>query len=341
MAFGSTLELCLKSSGSRVRPDVAAAMAALARGAAELSGLIAQGPLAGDLAAERGAVNAAGDGQKELDLVAHDLFVGALRGAPVATVASEEWPEPVALDPAGTLGVVIDPLDGSANIGLNVSVGTIFGIYAAAPGEPILRPGSWLIAAGFVVYGPQTSLVVSLGGDVQVFTLDRRAGAFRLTAERVAIPANTPEYAINASNYRHWDEGVRAFIDDCVEGAAGPREADFNMRWIASLVADTYRILTRGGVFLYPADRRRAYAHGRLRLVYEANPIAFLVERAGGAATDGARRILDLVPASLHERTPLIFGCPERVACVERYLAGRDSMVERSPLFGRRGLLRA
>jgi fructose-1,6-bisphosphatase I len=339
MAFGSTLDLCLNSA--RIRPDLAAAMTALAEAAAELSGLIAQGSLAGDLAAEREATNASGDGQKELDLVAHRLFVDRLRGTGVALVASEEWPEPVALDPAGTLAVAIDPLDGSANIALNVPVGTIFGFHAVEPGADVLRPGSRQIAAGFFIYGPQTSLVVSLGGDVQVFTLDRRAGAFRLTAERVAIPANTPEYAINASNYRHWDEGVRAFIDDCHEGETGPREADFNMRWIASLVADAYRVLTRGGVFLYPADRRRAYARGRLRLVYEANPIAYLVERAGGAATDGARRILDLVPGSLHERTPLVFGCPARVACVERYLAGRDALAERSPLFARRGLLRA
>ncbi len=336
MAFGKTLDAILTAAES----DIAGVVQALADAAAALSRIVAQGALAGDLGAEQNTVNAAGDGQKVLDLLADDLFLSALRGTAAAFVATEERDDLVRLRPDGTVAVVIDPLDGSSNINVNISVGTIFGLYAVSAPEEPLRPGSAQRAAGFFVYGPQTAFVLALQDGVRIFILDREAGAFRLTADRVAIPDGVGEYAINASNYRHWDDGVRAFIDDCLEGESGPRAQDFNMRWIASLVAEAYRILVRGGVFLYPADKRRSYGHGRLRLVYEANPIAFVMEKAGGAASDGKRRILDIVPTSLHERIPLVFGSAEKVACIARYADIREEPPERSPLFSRRGLLR-
>jgi fructose-1,6-bisphosphatase I len=204
-----------------------------------------------------------------------------------------------------------------------------------------LRPGTAQLAAGFVVYGPQTALVLTLRAGTHVFTLDRRTNTFVLTRADVRIPAGRREYAINASNYRHWDEPVRAYVDDCIAGADGPRGTDFNMRWIASLVAEAFRILARGGIFLYPSDARPGYERGWLRLVYEANPLALVVEEAGGAATDGENRILEISPTALHQRVPLVFGCRHKVERVAEYYAGRlPSPGERSPLFGRRGLFR-
>ena len=339
MALGSTLEAVLRQEPGGPGEEVAAVVRALAEAAIELSNVIARGALLGEFDLQNGTRNAAGDGQCMLDLVSHHMFIAALRDAPVAVVVTEESEEPVGLNPGAPLVVAIDPLDGSSNVGVNIPVGTIFSILPSAPSDAVLRPGSEQRAAGFFIYGPQTALV--LGTDaVRIFTLDRETGAFRLTRDRVSIPRTTSEFAINASNYRHWDEGIRSFIDDCLDGADGPRGKDFNMRWIASLVAEAYRILVRGGVFLYPADRRPSYEKGRLRLLYGANPIAFIVEKAGGAATDGVRRILDVVPAEFHERTPLVFGSATKVDCIARYHERRDDLAERSPLFSQRGLLR-
>ncbi|MFC4253030.1 class 1 fructose-bisphosphatase [Sinimarinibacterium flocculans] len=321
---------------------IADTVLALADGARELAELISLGTLAGTLGALRGGSNADGDAQKELDLRAHELFVERLRGAPVAAVASEEAEAPQRLDAKAPLAVAIDPLDGSSNIDTNVSIGTIFSILPAIgnAATDFLQPGHAQLAAGFFIYGPQTALVLTLGRGTQVFILDRRDGDFRLARAQCKLPAGTREYAINASNYRHWEAPIRAFVEDCERGSEGPRGSDFNMRWIASLVADGYRILTRGGVFLYPGDRRRGYRHGRLRLVYEANPVAMVMEQAGGAATDGVQRILDIQPATLHQRTPLVFGAIDKVERVRRYHVESIADSAHWPLFGRRGLLR-
>ncbi len=245
------------------------------------------------------------------------------------------------------LAVAMDPLDGSSNIDANVSIGTIFSLLPRATAgngaseAAVLQAGTNQLAAGMVVYGPQTALVLTLGQGTHIFTLERTTSTFVLTRADVRIPVGTREYAINASNYRHWEEPVRAYIDDCIAGAEGPRGENFNMRWIASLVAEAYRIFARGGIFLYPRDARRGYRSGRLRLVYEANPIAFLVEQADGAASDGERRILGIHPRELHERVPLVFGARDKVERVARYHANPHSIGERSPLFARRGLFRA
>lgn len=345
MARRVTLEAYLAQRAGTRDASVAGVVQVVAEAAKDLGAVIATTGLPGiDLAALRGAVNADGDAQKELDCLAHDRFMQALARAPVAAVASEELDKPVVLDPAAPLAVAIDPLDGSSNIETNAPIGTIFSVLPApnrvGQAGSFLRPGTGQLAAGFVIYGPQTALVLTLRDGVRIFVLDRAAGEFVLAMEDVRIPDQACEYAINASNYRHWDEPVRAYIDDCVRGLDGPRGKNFNMRWTASLVAEAYRILMRGGVFLYPRDQRPGYRSGRLRLVYEANPIALVVEQAGGAATDGERRILELVPDALHQRTPLVFGSRKKVENVARYHADPQSSAEHSPLFGRRGLLR-
>ncbi|WP_207478745.1 class 1 fructose-bisphosphatase [Arenibaculum pallidiluteum] len=288
--------------------------------------------------------NLDGDVQKPLDLVADAAILQALRGAPVALYASEEQAGPVLLDPAAALAVAADPLDGSANLENEVSVGTIFSVLPCAgteiPESTFLTPGSGQLAAGFVVYGPRTALVLTLGQGTRVFILDPD-GVYRLTGAGRAVPDRTSEFAINASNYRHWDDCIRIYVDDCLKGEDGPRGRDFNMRWIASLVAEAYRILVRGGVFLYPADSRRGYGRGRLRLVYEANPVAMVMEQAGGMATDGNTRILDLQPLALHQRIPLVFGSAREVSRIRRYHLDPSCIGERAPLFGHRSLFRA
>jgi fructose-1,6-bisphosphatase I len=322
------------------RAEIASVVRAIAAAAATLAERISLGPLRPGFSEVVGS-NPDGDNQAALDVEADRLFAAALRDAPVAVVGSEEHEAAQGLDDAAPLVVVIDPLDGSSNIETNLSVGTIFGILpmtGLGADAVVLQAGRRLLAAGMVVYGPQTTLALTLGDGTALFTLDRRAGVFICTNPRVSIPAGRPEFAINASNYRHWDAAVRAYIDDCIAGVTGPRGRNFNTRWLASLVAEASRILNRGGVFLYPADRRPGYERGRLRLVYEANPIAMLIEEAGGAATDGVRRIRDLVPHDLHQRVPLVFGASDKVERVARYYAGPPSTSERSPLFGQRGL---
>jgi len=337
------LDDLLAASSAELAGEVAATVRQIAEGALALAQMIADGALAGALGAVvDGATH--GDQQRELDTRAHALFIAALRNAPVAVVGSEESQETLVLGLDAPLAVAIDPLDGSSNIDTNISIGTIFSILPMTgavngnPGAALLQPGSRQLAAGFVIYGPQTCLVLTLGRGTNILTLDRQRSRFVLTHPEVRIPEGRREYAVNASNYRYWDEAVRTYVDDCIAGVEGPRGENFNMRWIASLVAEAFRILGRGGIFLYPADRRPGYEHGRLRLVYEAQPIALVVEQAGGAASDGFTRILDLVPRHLHQRTPLIFGSRDKVERVERYNADPPSTSERSPLFGRRGL---
>jgi fructose-1,6-bisphosphatase I len=339
-------QLSAWAADSAQRSAIAQTVNALARVCASLSHLVGAGALAGALGAtckEHGA----GDFQKELDVRANDMLVEGLREVPVAALASEEMAEPVELDPHGTLLVAVDPLDGSSNIDTNVSVGTIFSVLRAptegsrCDADAFLQTGVRQVAAGYAIYGPQTAFVLTLGAGTHVYTLDRSSDTFHLTSQHVRVPAATQEFAINASNHRYWDEPIRIYVDDCLKGTEGPRGADFNMRWIASMVAEAHRVLSRGGIYLYPADIRQGYSQGRLRLIYEANPIAWLIEQAGGAASTGHRRILDVQPRSLHQRIPLLFGSREEVARLDRYHLEPHPIGERSPLFGRRGLFRS
>ncbi|TCT04721.1 class 1 fructose-bisphosphatase [Aquabacter spiritensis] len=305
---------------------VAAAVARIAQAGVAIADLVAQGPLADHFAKVRGAdPNAGGDTQKELDVIAEEAIIAELKQAPVAFLGSEESETPIPLNAAGTLVVAVDPLDGSSNIDTNVSVGTIYSIlpYEAArfpdPADALMQKGAAQLAAGFLVYGPSTVLVSTLGAGTQVFALDRASGDFLLAVAAVEIPAETKEYGVNQSNMRHWDTPMRAYIDDCLAGKDGPRGKDFNMRWVGSMVADAFRIFTRGGVYLYTGDKRKGYAAGRLRLIYEANPVAFVTEQAKGAATDGTTRILDIQPEKLHQRIPLVFGSRDEVAKIASY----------------------
>ena len=315
-------------------------LSALSAVAAEVNEMIAIGPLGDALGAAVGE-NTDGDQQKALDVLADNMFASALRPAKVRFYASEERDTVDALNQAGSYAIAIDPLDGSSNIDTNVSIGTIFSIYDAEENADasFLRPVSQQIAGGYFIYGPQCALIVTFGDGVQHFVLDPRDRTFHLAEARMEIPALASEFAINASNYRHWSQPIRAYIDDCIAGEEGPRAKNFNMRWIASLVAETHRIMARGGIFLYPSDDRPGYEHGRLRLLYEGAPIAFLAEQAGGAATDGCDRILDKTVTELHERAPLVFGTVEKVERVASYHDLPE--VEVSALFGNRGLFRA
>ncbi len=320
-----------------------AVIEAIAAAAVELAARVADGPLAGITGADHG-VNSDGDRQKDIDVLADEIMRNALRDAPVAAVLSEEGTVPETLDPEAPLCVAIDPLDGSANLENNISVGTIFSIRPR--GNDILstffEPGTSQCAAGFVVYGPQTTLVLAYHDRVDIFILDRRSRQFLLIRPNVRIPPDTPEFAINASNRRHWHGPVRSYIDECLAGTNGDRGADFNMRWIGSLVAEAFRILMRGGVFLYPADARPGYREGRLRLLYEAHPMALVMEWAGGAATTGRRRILELGAKTPHQRVPLIMGSVRGVRDVAAIHEGIEPMFDNSdaPLFARRGLFR-
>jgi fructose-1,6-bisphosphatase I len=313
----------------------------LARSAFELAGLIAAGPLAG-IDGRSSGTNSGGDAQIDLDIAANALMCSALHNTPVAAIVSEETELPEILDSEAAFCVAIDPLDGSANLANNISTGTIFSI------RPRLRdalssffePGTTQLAAGFFIYGPQTTLVLALHGSVEIFLLDRARGEFILIRRNVRIPARSAEFAINMSNRRHWNGAVQAFIEQCLLGTTGEHGEDFNMRWIGSLVAETFRILVRGGVFLYPADSRRGYQEGRLRLLYEAHPVALIVEWAGGAASTGRDRILDLSARMPHQRTPLIMGSAGAVRDLDLMHLRTQPLFESSdaPLFARRGL---
>lgn len=325
-----------------LRRAVTDAVAALARASIEISELTGCGALAGITGQTEGR-NTDGDIQKDLDLRADRIIRAALEPLPIAAIASEEAMESEILYPAAPISIAVDPLDGSSNIDTNMSVGTIFSILPTPRDirATFTQPGASQLAAGFFVYGPQTSLVLTLGRGVDIFTLDRSANLFKLIRSAVQIPADTAEFAINASNQRHWEPPVQAFIEDCMAGASGERGKDFNMRWIGSLVAEAYRILTRGGIFLYPADARDGYGEGRLRLVYEANPMAFIMEQAGGEASTGRQRILDLAPGALHQRVPLIMGSRDKVRRLERLHMSPDIKSEKNaPLFAHRGLFR-
>lgn len=333
---------------SDIRRDISATILAIADACIEISSLVASGPLAGELGEDKGD-NADGDTQKALDLIANDLLIEALYDAPVSCLVSEELEEPCPINKGAPLFVATDPLDGSSNIDTNLSVGTIFSILPSGIDEDgkniddmcrLLQPGTAQLAAGYVIYGPQTALVMTIGDGTIIFTLDPRSKEFRLTSHGVEIPLDTNEFAINSSNSRQWDGHIRAYVDDCLAGEEGPHGTNYNMRWIASLVAECHRILSRGGIFLYPADIRKGYSTGRLRLVYECNPIALLIEQAGGLATTGERRILEIQPQNIHERVPMIFGSKNETKLVEQYYADLNPYHERPQLFKNRTLLR-
>ena len=335
------------ASGAPHAEAVVDTVVALARGAVAIRDAVTMGALGTAFAGSRqGTAGAGGDIPKDLDLHADALLLEAVRSAPVALYASEEIEHPILVNRGAPLAIATDPLDGSSNIDTNVSIGTIFSVLPAL-GVPdsnalqsFLQPGANQLAAGFFIYGPQLALALSVGKGTDIFVYSPRIGVFVRAYPTVSVPHSTQEFAINAANYRHWDDGVRHYYDDCLQGVTGPHGRDFNMRWVASMVADAYRILVRGGIYMYPGDARKGYANGRLRLIYEANPIAMLMEQAGGMATDCSNAILERIPTALHEKVPLVFGSRQEVQQVARYAAEHHSMGLRSPLFGTRGLYR-
>ena len=284
-------------------------------------------------------LNSDGDGQKQLDIIADDIFYKSLKVAGVGFYASEERETIETLNEGGDLGVAIDPLDGSSNIDCNVSIGTIFSIKEVKnknhPEEDFFILGNYL-ASGYFIYGPQTLLVFTVGDGILKFALNVENNQFISIDSNSKIPNQSQEYAINSSNSRYWPAPVRSYIDELLDGSAGPRKKNYNMRWVASLVAETHRILERGGVFLYPADDREGYSEGRLRKIYECGPIAFLIEQAQGLATDGIEPIISSTAGSLHQRTPFVFGSKEEVETIKKFY--EDPKSSHSPLFRTRGL---
>ena len=302
----------------------------------------------GDALGSAGSENVHGEEQKKLDLLANQIFLRANEwGGHVAGMVSEELQEVYTLPPQHPRGkylLMFDPLDGTSNIDVNVSVGSIFSILrAATPGqdaraEDFLQPGTQQVCAGYAIYGPSTMLVLTLGSGTHAFTLDPMLGEWVLSHPNLRVPEKTCEFAINASNSRFWEPAVQRYVDECLAGQTGPRVADFNMRWIASLVAETHRILMRGGVFLYPRDARDPHKPGRLRLLYEANPISFLIEQAGGSASNGHERLMEVQPEALHQRIGVIVGSSREVARIQAYHHEEPQDTYSSPLFGKRGL---
>ncbi len=300
----------------------------VARACKSISHAVNKGALGGVLGSAQ-SENVQGEIQKKLDIIANEVLIEANEwGGHLAAMASEEMDGIYVVPnryPQGEYLLLFDPLDGSSNIDVNVSIGTIFSVLQmpedarGVEENDFLQAGSRQVAAGYCVYGPQTTLVLTVGDGVAMFTLDREQGSFVLTQEKLRIPADTQEFAINMSNMRHWAPPVRQYIDECLQGQDGPRGKNFNMRWVASMVADVHRILTRGGVFMYPWDQREPNKPGKLRLMYEANPMAWLVEQAGGSATNGKERILDIQPTALHERVSVILGSKNEVERVTGY----------------------
>ena len=303
----------------------------VARACKSISHAVNKGALGGVLGSTE-SENVQGEIQKKLDIIANEVLIEANEwGGHLAGMASEEMDGIYVVPnryPKGEYLLLFDPLDGSSNIDVNVSIGTIFSVLKMPEDDrgvdegDFLQKGSQQVAAGYCVYGPQTTLVLTVGDGVAMFTLDREQGSFVLTQENVRIPEDTKEFAINMSNMRHWDEPVKRYIDECLQGKEGPRGKDFNMRWIASMVADVHRIMTRGGIFMYPWDKREPNKPGKLRLMYEANPMSWLIEQAGGAATNGKQRILDIQPTQLHERVSVILGSKNEVERVTSYHDG-------------------
>jgi len=310
----------------KVSPGLRLLIEVVARACKMISHHVNKGQLSG-IGDVVGNTNVQGEAQKRLDVVANEVLVEANEwGGQLAAMVSEEMDGPYIVPnryPRGQYLLLMDPLDGSSNLDVNGTVGTIFSVlrYQDDDREPeersFLQPGSSQVAAGFALYGPSTVLVLTVGNGTVGFTLDKELGSFVMTQPSIRIPEDTSEFAINASNARHWEPPVKRYIDECLAGKTGPRERDFNMRWVASMVGDIYRILCRGGVFMYPRDAKRK--DGRLRLMYEANPMAFIIEQAGGAATDGVNRLLDLQPTALHQRIGVVMGSKNEVERIASY----------------------
>lgn len=322
-----------------------------------ISNAVAQGELAGlhgdyvEATTDTRTTNIQGETQKKLDVLSNDYFIRTNEwSGTLAGMASEEMEHPYQIPgqyPRGKYLLVFDPLDGSSNIDVNVSVGSIFSILrctgkqnADVKEADFLQKGSKQVAAGYALYGPTTMLILTVGRGVVGFTLDPVLGEFMLTHENIQIPADTQEFAINASNSRFWEPPIKRYIAECLEGKAGPREKEFNMRWIASMVAEAHRILMRGGVFMYPRDTKDPAKPGRLRLLYEANPIGFIIEQAGGRVSTGHEALLEVIPTSLHQRIGVVFGSVNEVERIESYHKMPRTEAFHSPLFGERGLFR-
>ncbi|MDX9698596.1 MAG: class 1 fructose-bisphosphatase [Rhodocyclaceae bacterium] len=323
-----TQYLIEQQRAGRINPDLRLLIEVVARAVKAISVNVSKGALA-DMLGEAGSDNVQGEAQKKLDVIANDILLQANEwGGHLAAMASEEIEEvhQIPFDyPKGGYLLLFDPLDGSSNIDVNISVGTIFSVLhnrsdEAEPGEQaFLQPGTEQAAAGYALYGPSTLFVLTLGHGVHGFTLDREMGSFIYTHPFMSVPTETREYAINASNMRFWEAPVQRYVSELQQGSTGPRGKDFNMRWVASMVADVHRILTRGGIFMYPMDDKCRAQGGKLRLMYEANPMAMIVEQAGGAASTGRQRILDVVPERLHQRVPVILGSASEVERVAAY----------------------
>ncbi len=315
-------------SHNKINADLRLLIEVVARACKAISVAIGKGALGGNLGSA-GTENIQGETQKKLDVVSNEILLEANEwGGHLAAIASEEMDHPYAIPnryPKGEYLLVFDPLDGSSNIDVNISVGTIFSVLRCPEGttEPnhasFFQPGSKQVAAGYAVYGPSTELVLTLGDGVFSFTLDREAGGFKLVRSDIQIPVETKEFAINMSNQRFWEAPVQRYINEMVAGKTGPLGRDYNMRWVASMVADVHRIISRGGIFMYPYDTKDPSKAGKLRLLYEANPMAFIIEQAGGAASTGREPILDIVPHELHQRVPVILGSKQEVERIVRY----------------------
>ncbi len=321
----------------RINADLRLLIEVVARACKSISIAVGRGALGGVLG-NAGSTNVQGEAQKKLDVLSNEILLEANEwGGHLAALASEEMDDPHPIPnryPKGEYLLVFDPLDGSSNIDVNISVGTIFSVLRCPRGvteadeSAFLQPGTKQVAAGYAVYGSSTTLVLTLGDGVFEFTLDREIGSFLLTESNLRIPEDTSEFAINMSNQRHWEAPMQRYIDELLAGKTGPRGRNFNMRWVASMVADVHRILTRGGIFIYPRDARDPTMPGKLRLMYEANPMAMIVEQAGGAATNGHQRILEVQPEKLHQRVPVFLGSKNEVELVTRY--HREAASERA-----------
>ncbi len=317
-----------------INADLRLLLEVVARACKSIATAVGKGALGGVLG-DAGTGNVQGEAQKKLDVLSNEILLEANEwGGHLAGLASEEMDHAHAIPnnyPRGNYLLLFDPLDGSSNIDVNVSVGTIFSVLRCPEGvttpadEDFLQPGTEQVAAGYCVYGPQTTLVLTVGHGTHAFTLDREVGSFLLTTRDMRIPEETKEFAINASNQRFWEPPMQRYVEELLAGKTGPRGKDFNMRWVASMVADVHRILSRGGVFMYPIDAKCRDKGGRLRLMYEANPMAFIVEQAGGACSTGRGRMLEVRPEALHQRVPVFLGSKREVAEAERHHRGHDA----------------
>ncbi|AXR08595.1 class 1 fructose-bisphosphatase [Salinimonas sediminis] len=298
----------------------------LLAGCKEISFRVSQGALAGVLGSTL-SENVQGETQKKLDVISNQILKDTLRDSGyVKAISSEEEDTVVPCNPEGNYLVSFDPLDGSSNTEINSLIGTIFSITHAPQwmdaDDPsaFLQPGTQMVAAGYVLYGPSTMLAMTTGRGTHIYTLDKTHGGFLLTHPNIQVPEQTSEFAINASNQRHWEAPVKAYIDDLLAGQEGPRKKDYNMRWVAAMVGDIHRVLCRGGIFMYPFDKRNPSKPGKLRLLYEANPMAFLMEQAGGLANTGQGRIMEVMPNEIHQRVPVLLGSKEEVeTCMSYY----------------------